>query len=299
VEPTKQTSSHQASLSQYQSRVLISYHYFRKVDLGTWLAKNFRKPYPAVFADSGAYSAATQGVPIDVSEYSDWLQSNAQHTTVYANLDVIGDASATWRNQKTLERAGLSPLPVYHTGEDWSFLQRYQADYEYIALGGQVGWSAKKLLPWLVRCFKQAKPTTRFHGFGMTTWSVLMALPFYSVDSTSWGAGFLYGRVPLFDSKRQRFDAVQLGNHSDVYRVARLIRSHGHNPIVFADRKQFKVRYAAEVSAIAYMKAEQYLRRRHGPIACSGREDGLCVYLASGNTAALVFAHDALIGATH
>ena len=50
-------------------RILLSYHYYKDTDLDALFAKYFTPPYPDVFADSGAFSAASQGIQIDIKEY--------------------------------------------------------------------------------------------------------------------------------------------------------------------------------------------------------------------------------------
>ena len=71
-----------------------------------------------LFLDSGAFSAMTQGVKIDIYEYIDFIKEHEDVLEVYANLDVIGSAEGTWKNQMIMEEAGLKPLPVFHYGED-------------------------------------------------------------------------------------------------------------------------------------------------------------------------------------
>jgi len=145
-----------------------------------------------IFLDSGAYSAHTKGITIDIQEYIKFIKENKEHLTVYANLDVIGDADATLANQKIMEEAGLHPMPTFHAGEDIKHLESYlDQKYDYIALGGMVGATSNKLLPFLDSCFKvicdkKGMPRTKIHGFGMTSFRLLRRYPWYSVDSTSW-----------------------------------------------------------------------------------------------------------------
>src|SRR5262252_3555390 len=99
-------------------------------------ARHFPPPYPEVMADSGAFSAMTQGVPIDLDDYARWLLRYRHLFRVYVNLDVIRNAAATWENQLRLqEQYGLEPLPVFHVAEDWHWFDRYLARFPYIGLG--------------------------------------------------------------------------------------------------------------------------------------------------------------------
>lgn len=269
-------------------RILLSYHYYKDTDLDALFAKYFTPPYPDVFADSGGFSAMTQGVTIDINEYAAWVKRWRHLFNVYANLDVIGNPDATWKNQQTLHDLGLDPLPVFHTGTDFSWLEHYVERYPYLALGGMVPYMKfpNKIMPWLIKAFRVAKGRTVFHGFGATAWRVVSALPWYSVDSSSWGAGFRYGQVPLFDSKAGRFRDCKLGDSKSCVALAPLFRDLGFDWKDFAQRDRNDRAKICAISALSYMKAEQYLRKRHGEIMIPQREDasaGLRLHLADAN----------------
>jgi len=269
-------------------RILLSFHYYKNVDLDALFAKYFTQPYPEVFADSGGFSAMTQGVTIDWREYAAWIVRWNHLFAVYANLDVIGDPESTLTNQRRLEDTGLNPLPVFHTGSDWSHLEAYIEQYPYIALGGMVPFMRfpKRIMPWLIQAFKRAEGRAVYHGFGATAWPVVRDLPWYSVDSSSWGQGFRFGQVPLFDEQRGRFVKVDLGDHRGCYRHAKLFHALGFNPADFADRARNDRAKICAVSALSYMRAEQWLRKRHGEIRIPGRDDAPVVpraHLADAN----------------
>lgn len=268
-------------------RVLLSYYYYRDTDLDALFAKYFTEPYPEVFADSGAFSAMTQGVNINIHEYAAWVKRWQHRLSVYANLDVIKNADATWRNQQILEdRHGLAPLPTFHVLEDWRWLVYYVERYPYIGLG-VAGMQGRKeaVMRWLVKCFKIAGDKAVFHGFGLTSWGVMSSFPWYSVDSSSWGAGFRYGRVPVFDTVRGRFQQLQLGDLKAWHKHRRLVRALGFDPLDFADRARNDRAKICALSALSYMLAERWLRARHGDIPIPDRagEPGLRVHLADGS----------------
>jgi hypothetical protein len=220
-------------------RLLLSYYYFRTVDLDIFLPQAFGQTIPPLFIDSGAFSAATQQAPLLVAPYRDWLKRYAHWFTVMANLDVIGDAQATARHQAFLEDAGLSILPVFHAGEPWAVLERLLRSYSYIALGGMVPhmrqWR-QRLMPWLVRCFKLADHQATFHGFGCTTMEIMRALPWRSVDSSTWGAGFMFGEVPLFQWERGILQRFMVGTHPVHVWMLPWVRRLGFDPRDFLDR---------------------------------------------------------------
>ena len=270
-------------------RILLSYHYYKNTDLDALFAKYFTAPYPEVFADSGAFSAASQGATIDIKEYAEWVKRWRHLLTVHSNLDVIGDPAQTDRNQKTLEGFGLDPLPVFHTGSDFTHLDELIKQYQYIALGGMVPHMRfpKRIMPWLIQCFKRARGKAVFHGFGATSWVVVKSFPWYSVDSSSWGSGFRYGQVPVFNKARGKFETLQLGDVKAWREHAGIVGDLGFNWRDFADRGRNDRAKICAISALSYMMAEQWLRNRHGKIYIPGRQDapGRRAHLADANPA--------------
>lgn len=155
--------------------------------------------------DSGAYSAETKGAKISVAEYARFLKQNAKYISVAANLDVLFNPEATWINQQQLEQsAGMTILPTFHFGEDFKWLVRYAAQYDYIALGGQVGQSPEQLMLWLDEVWDHyltdvaGQPIVKVHGFGVTSLPVMRRYPWYSVDSTSWLLSASMGKIMVF-----------------------------------------------------------------------------------------------------
>lgn len=153
---------------------------------------NMNKPIK-IFLDSGAYSAWTQNIKIDIKDYIEFIKKYKDHLEVYAVLDSIGDPKATFANQMLMERAGLTPLPCFHYGEDVKWLQKYlDRGHDYIALGGMVPIPNKELYQWLDFLFTDLLtnadgiPKVKVHGFGMTSFDLMLRYPWYSVDSTSW-----------------------------------------------------------------------------------------------------------------
>lgn len=277
-------------------RILLSYWYYKDQNLDELFEKYFTEPYPEVFADSGGFSAFTQGAQIDVIEYADWLHRWKHLITTAANLDVIGNHDATMENQHRLESCGLDVIPVFHAGSDYECLKELVGDYAYIALGGLVphAKNVSAVMSHVIKCFKIADGRSVFHGFGVTTWSILKSFAWYSVDSSTWGRGFKFGEVPVFDSRGGKFVRLRLGKMSDWKRHGKLVSSLGFNPLDFADRSRNDRAKICAISALSYMKAEQWLRKRHGDIVIPGNENrenginlsdadsGLKIHLAEG-----------------
>jgi hypothetical protein len=277
-------------------RFLVSFHYHKDSDLQA-IVDAYGGPCE-VFADSGAFSAATLGATIKRADYAAWLHQWRGVLTTSATLDVIGDPVATHRNTNALEDQGLTVLPVFHVGSPWERLHELCKEYRYIALGGMVPHAKKPdaVLRWLVQCFKIAREYgTVFHGFGQTRFATIAALPFYSVDSSAWGSGSRYGQISLWDERRAKLVTVQVSKPDQARKHAALLRSHGADPALvgrpgFAmikqrtreqyDREDLMMRGAP---AVAYHRLGQWLIRRHKVPAPPGWErPGTALYLADG-----------------
>lgn len=183
--------------------VLESYHYVGRQQYVDAMRNNHAK----VFIDSGAFSAYTLGVDIDLPTYCDYIRRNldiirVEDGSVMASvLDGIGDPLKTYRNQLAMEALGVRPLPCFHAGEDERYLEWYIQNYEYITLGGMVGSSTKQLCIWLDRIWDRyltdgsGNPRIKVHGFGITAIPIMERYPWYSCDSSSWIQTAAFGGV--------------------------------------------------------------------------------------------------------
>lgn len=128
-----------------------------------------------------------------LDRYAEYLHSVVGEYEFYVSLDVIGSAEHTYDVVRYLESCGLHPMPVFHYGEDYSWLKRYVDNYEYIGIGGVGGATVtkKQFLPFGDHCFsiikdRQGVPRVKVHGFAVTANDLLVRYPWYSVDSSTW-----------------------------------------------------------------------------------------------------------------
>src|SRR5690606_13616478 len=151
--------------------VLDSYHYIGNERMANRIRSTGRR----IFLDSGAFSAHTQGIKVDIWQYCDYIHRNSDLFEVVSVLDAIGDPDQTYRNQITMESAGLRPLPCFHYGEPEEVLEYYASTYEYITIGGMVPISSPQLKIWLDRIWGRyltnddGTPKIKVHGFGLTS----------------------------------------------------------------------------------------------------------------------------------
>lgn len=168
--------------------VLDSYHYIGNERMVNRIRSTGRK----IFLDSGAFSAYTQGVNVDLRQYCDYVKRNADIFEVVSVLDAIGDADQTYRNLAQMEEYGIQALPCYHYGEPEEVLEYYASHYDYITIGGMVPISTPQLLIWLDRIWGKyltnpdGRAKLKVHGFGLTSVPLMARYPWFSVDSSSW-----------------------------------------------------------------------------------------------------------------
>lgn len=205
------------------TNLLESYHYIHRQTFVDSIRADGRK----VFLDSGAFSAFTKGVEVDLPKYCDYIKRNKdiiEHvdgTLLASVLDGIGDPLKTWRNQLAMEQLGVRPLPCFHYGEDERYLEWYIANYDYITLGGMVPISTPQLKLWLDRIWEKyltdgsGRPRIKVHGFGLTTVSLMERYPWYSVDSSSWVQIARVGGMLLMPEAR----VINVSNQSPQRRV--------------------------------------------------------------------------------
>lgn len=226
--------------------LLESYHYVHKQSY----VDAIRNSGDKIFLDSGAFSAYTLGVDIDLPTYCRYIQENIdiiRHddgVMIASVLDGIGDAQKTYENQLAMEAHGVKPLPCFHAGEDERYLEWYVKNYEYITLGGMVGASTKQLSIWLDRIWGQyltdgsGNPRIKVHGFGITSVPLMEIYPWYSCDSSSWIQAASFGSVitpehgPIQVSEKSPARHVA-GQHVESYKeleklyMKNLLASHG------------------------------------------------------------------------
>jgi hypothetical protein len=167
---------------------LLCSYYYLKVFLKNRHLYQFRD----WVMDSGAFSAHNSGKVIDLQQYIDTclqlMETDEKLTEIFA-LDVIGDHEATLKNTEEMHRQGVPAIPCYHAGEPEEYLMHIAKEYDKIALGGVARVrDTKRRIKWAEQCFARVWPK-KIHGFGFGLKSDALALPWHSVDASSWELG--------------------------------------------------------------------------------------------------------------
>jgi hypothetical protein len=157
--------------------LLVSYVYLKP-----FLADRHRYHYRDWVLDSGAFSANNSGTEIRLQDYIDTckrLRDQDTTPTEVFSLDVIGDWRASERNTVEMWKQGVEAIPCYHVGEPESVLRGLAR----VAIA-----SGSIKLRFAEQCFARVWPC-RIHGFGYSTEEHVLAVPWHSVDATTWEVG--------------------------------------------------------------------------------------------------------------
>lgn len=242
---------------------LESYHYIGKESF----VRKIRNDGVKVFLDSGAFSAWTKGVSVDLPGYCEYIKRNADIIGVASVLDAIGDHNGTFINQAAMERHGVVPLPCFHFGEPTEVLDYYVKNYPYITIGGMVGKSPKQLKVWLDRIWEDhlthpdGTPKLKVHGFGLTSLPLMMRYPWWSVDSSTWVQWAANGSILVpavgqinvsAKSSSRKIEGMHLDTIAPLQRdhVEGVIRSWGFDPQRLRD--EYITRWAWNCWAFPY-----------------------------------------------
>lgn len=138
--------------------------------------------------DSGAHSAFRSGKKIDLGEYIELcleLQRTDPQLAEIITLDVIGgDWEQGLRNAREMWRRGVRAMHTYHFGEPVRVLEE-ALEHGKICIGGAANVHGRAKFEQARRIFDRAWPA-RIHGLSFFAEDQVMALPWHSVDGSSW-----------------------------------------------------------------------------------------------------------------
>jgi hypothetical protein len=182
-------------------------------------------PKLKIMLDSGAFGAWKRDDPISVDEYVTFIKRNQELIHSYVNMDVIPgskgrlirtpesvehSARKSYENLQRIKDKGLSPIPVFHQGERFEWLERLIDDHEsYIGISPYLRSTPKEFHRWMDRCFgiiakrQDKKQPIKTHGFGVTSVDALVRYPWTTADSVAWALKGGYGIIllPAFNGK--------------------------------------------------------------------------------------------------
>lgn len=175
-----------------------------------------------IIIDSGAFSAWTKKIIIDIDQYIALCKElflSRKENMYFVNLDVIpGDfgrkptkdeieksAQKGWNNMEHMENNGIKCIHVFHQHEDFKWLDKLVKHQEYIGISPANDVTKQQRMVWLDQVFGRIKNTVKTHGFGATAQEIIHRYPWFSVDSTSWKAPAVWGTSCTCDLEKLGF----------------------------------------------------------------------------------------------
>ena len=222
-------------LASYDDAKIIDYAYsenfpllYSQINNRGYILKHFDaqdagKTSGKLLIDSGAHSAHTKGITLDLEEYMGFVNDNIDKLSLYVQVDKIPGMylkpktakdfieapQLSWENYCFMRERSKDYnklIPVFHQGEDLKWL-RNMCDYEfpdgkhipYIGLSPRGDVSLQAKYDFCAQCFSviqsSKNPNVKTHAFGATSLSMLERLPFTSADSTTWVLVSAFGQV--------------------------------------------------------------------------------------------------------
>lgn len=219
-----------------------------------------KKPQSKLFVDSGAYTAYTKGVAVDVNSYIEYINQITDYLTIFAQVDkipgmfnrpksreeILEAPKLSWYNYLYMRDKLKQPdklIPIFHQGEDYKWLHNMLEwtddkghHIPYIGISPAVDMPCiEQFLNDSFRIISESSnPNVKTHAFGMTQLSLLEKYPYYSADSTSWLKSGSMGSIytpwgMVYVSDRRDFDSNYIFNkHKEAQeRILDYVKSFG------------------------------------------------------------------------
>lgn len=214
-----------------------------RANIAEWCTKKSDKS--KLFIDSGAFTAYTKGVSLNVDEYITYLNSITDKITIFAQLDkipgqfnrpktkqeVLEAPELSWQNYLYMRERVKEPkklIPIFHQGEDYKWLHNMlewtDENGEHIPyIGISPAIDVNGMRDFLDKSFKiisqSSNPKVKTHAFGMTQLRLLEIYPYTSADSTSWKLSAAMGSIytpygAVYVSDRRNHDKDYIMNQS-------------------------------------------------------------------------------------
>lgn len=167
-----------------------------------------------IMFDSGAFTAWTKKENINIDDYIAYIKKYKEYFTYYINLDVIPgefgripseieirkSAQQSWDNLCYIEKQGLTPIPVFHQGEDLLWLEKLiSSGHNYVGISPANDRTTQQKILWLNEVFSlicvNNVPVIKTHAFGSTSPVILSKFPFTSADSQTWSKAGSLGTI--------------------------------------------------------------------------------------------------------
>lgn len=210
----EQSDSFQITKRGIVENAFYSYYHIRNKNMNTLIEG--RKHIKNIIIDSGAhtfFSEADNGLAVSghkkksktvetpfeyFSKYKAWIKQYYEYFDYYVELDIgeiVGQQTILgWREQLKSEGLYDKCITCYHpnimTRTDFVAMLK-DSQSRYIGIEGIR--PGRPMIDYSSLISKAYSEGVKVHGFAMVKKDIMERFPFYSVDSSSWKAGNMYG----------------------------------------------------------------------------------------------------------
>lgn len=172
--------------------ILVSYAYMQNKNFCNYIQSLVTSGKINLMIDSGAFTkhnAQGNFEHVTLDKYCDFLEKFAQYSEKYVMLDVVGKKDESRRNYELMLKRGLNPMYVVTLFDyDYDYIRSAVKQNPHICVAGGVttknDWLKKKFQD----IYKETNNNALIHGLGYVTYPMMLRLPLYSVDSSTWKA---------------------------------------------------------------------------------------------------------------
>lgn len=252
--------------------VLVSYAYMTNPQLCERVRQLVDAKKINVMIDSGAFTkfnAKGEFSHVNLNDYCRFLERYADMAEKYVMLDVIGNAEASRANYAKMVARGLNPMFVVTMYDnDYDFMRSAVVKNPNICVAGGAttknAWMQKRYQD----IFRYSNQEARIHGLAFVTYPVMMQLPLFSVDSSSWKAASLrFGSLQYFDRglKSISYKDVLRGKSKLTLQQQMVLRNLKVTPQMFCDLQNHKGNWSIEALAgvQANIAMQKVCKRNH------------------------------------
>lgn len=180
--------------------MLLSYAFFGGDDLAKYRQ---HMPCGRLLIDSGAFTAASVGKRIDLTEYAEFLGTWRGVYDHAVTLDVIGDPVATRKNTQRLHGMGHRVMPVFTRGGSTKEFDAMVRDSGYVCVGGGVGMPRDLVVRRLSALQRRAEELGGgIHALGVGNLEGLRRIRPYSADASNVSSSFRFGTLVCYTGQR-------------------------------------------------------------------------------------------------
>lgn len=226
--------------------VLISYAYARNAESSPMWDYYINSPHVELLLDCGAFTAKTTGKEIKLEDYCAFLDRWKDRLFAYLALDVVGNPKETDSNLKEMIAAGYKPVPVHVLGDTQKRMDELFEMSDYVALAGLKRPGKGHCSKGYVQQKMQWAKGRNVHWLGYVVEKMIGAFKPYSVDSSSWGSGFMYGYVRFYHGNGRWSKNVEFHNRHllATNEIVPHLRRLGFTIDQFNDRKYWRAHRA-------------------------------------------------------